>query len=504
MKLHSILYGSVIIFTVISSLGANDGRRVEGQSFPTFYEWQRACDLLPRFNRHTENTCQTPLQPQLFIRQVDTFLMTMRHQIEKNNWIEGRKPAYLADTFQAYAEKVVVPTDAVVAIHGDLHGDVHSVNRFIATCAQRGFLDEQNPFKIKKNNFYMLFLGDYVDRGWYGTEVLYTILRLKNENPDNVFMVRGNHEDVELNSGGRFGAEMKKKFASPLVLKKINQLYNSLPVVLYLGAGKEGDYNVVQCCHGGIEVGFNPQKLLESNHHRAGVTISHVVQKSGFNHICCAQTAHLQHCFQDKPITTSNGFMWSDFIVDPYTPLALSPRDGFAGTMFTYGQSCTKQLLKAWSGKSYHIRSIFRAHQHSDGEMRARILNTDQLSHPFDTGIGKLWIQDTIHAQLPSLLTDVAAVTFSVAPDAGFGWPVHSFGLLHVALDYTDWRLENIILPRNQGGHFTQYSADHRVDKALLMWVGVSALIGYIVYRFGSTLWDEDTQNDDSDREGEQ
>jgi len=501
MKLHRIVYGSLIIATSISPLGADDSQKAKTQSFPTFCAWQNACNLLPRFNSRSENTYQTPLHAELFVQEIDTFLMTMRYQIDKNNWINGSKPVYLADAFQAYAEKIILPTDAVIAIHGDLHGDVHSVNRFIKTCAQRGFLDEKDPFKITNKNFYMLFLGDYVDRGWYGSEVLYTILRLKNENPDNVFMVRGNHEDVELNSRCRFGTEMARKFSDPSVIKKINQVYNSLPVVFYLGTGKEGYYNIIQCCHGGIEVGFNPQKLLESKHLHAGITIAHLAQKSGFNHICCAQTSHLQHCFQDKPIATSNGFMWSDFIVDPHTPLALSPRDGFAGTMFAYGQSCTKQLLKAWSGKSYRLRSIFRAHQHGDEDMRNRILNIDKLSHPLDRGIGKLWIQDTIHAQLPSLLTDVAAVTFCVAPDTGFGWPIHSFGLLHVALDYTDWRLENIILPQRQEGHSSQYNTDHRVGKALLMCIGVSALLGYILYRFGSTLADENTQADDRDLE---
>ena len=47
-------------------------------------------------------------------------------------------------------------------------------------------------FVLIPENLYMIFLGDYVDRGQFGAEVLYTILRLKLANPDHVFMVRGN------------------------------------------------------------------------------------------------------------------------------------------------------------------------------------------------------------------------------------------------------------------------------------------------------------------------
>jgi len=502
MKLYPILYLTLTVCTAMAPLVAMNGSGAKKQAFPTFHAWKEACDALPPFNGQSKNPCQTPLHPHVFLQEIDTFLVTMQQEIKKINWINGIKPAYLSDTFQAYAQKLVVPADAVVAIHGDLHGDVHSVNRFIATCAKRGFLDEQNPFKIKNKNFYMLFLGDYVDRGWYGAEVLYTIVRLKNENPDQVFMVRGNHEDVALNNQCKFGVELEKKFFGAATFKKINQLYNTLPVVLYLGAGKEGKYNIIQCCHGGIEIGFDPKRLLESGYHHAGVTITHLTQKSGFHHICCTHTCPLQHYFKDKPISTSNGFMWSDFIVNPHNPLSLSARDGFAGTMFAYGQLPTKQLLTAWSGKSYQLRSIFRAHQHGDEDMRNRILNLDKLSHPFDRGIGKLWIHNSIHQYQHSLLDNVAALTFSVAPDAGFGWPIQSFGLLHVAPDYSDWRLENVIV---QPTKITTPEHNGSIS-AVRLGLGVAAcLIAYMLYKkyYGQDqeeVDDENTENQDAEK----
>lgn len=410
----------------------------ETKGFSSFDSWQAACDQLPKYNKKIENLYQTPLDTTCFEQEIDRFLVTMEKQHDKLFWLNNVKPCNACDTFQVYVEKLIIPTGATVAIHGDLHGDVHSMIRFIETCAEREVFNSNDLFKIKDKNFYLLFLGDYVDRGWYGAEVMYTILRLKNENPDNVFMVRGNHEDLNLNGRYGFTQELSKKFSCPNLASKINRLYNTLPLAFYLGAGKKNAYNIIQCCHGGIEIGFDPKPLLENAHLSAGMVLSHVEQETAFKKVCnCDDLRLLENYFKDKPISRLNGFMWNDFIVDPGTNLALSPRDGYRGTILTYGELLTKRLLKIWSGKSYQLRSIFRAHQHGDSKMRDRILNIDKLSHPSDTGVGKLWVRDCG----PGLLDDVAAITFSVAPDAGYGWPMHSFALLDVADKYEDWRL---------------------------------------------------------------
>ena len=68
---------------------------------------------------------------------------------------------------------------------GDLHGDYASF---------RSDLNIANPAKD-----IVVFLGDYVDRGISGTEVLEGVSRLLDRNREKVVLLKGNHEDYTEN-----------------------------------------------------------------------------------------------------------------------------------------------------------------------------------------------------------------------------------------------------------------------------------------------------------------
>jgi len=73
---------------------------------------------------------------------------------------------------------------------GDLHGDLESL---IQILRESGFLQKMN----KNSDAVLIFLGDYGDRGEYSKEVYYTVLKLKLLFPEQVVLMRGNHEGPE-------------------------------------------------------------------------------------------------------------------------------------------------------------------------------------------------------------------------------------------------------------------------------------------------------------------
>jgi len=118
------------------------------------------------------------ISPNKFIRLVeDTVKLLVKERGRVGNLrIEGR----LAH----------VPPKGELTVVGDLHGDLESL---VHVLDDSGFMDEDRRGK----DSYLVFLGDYGDRGFDSPEVYYIILSLKDLFPENVVLMRGNHEGPE-------------------------------------------------------------------------------------------------------------------------------------------------------------------------------------------------------------------------------------------------------------------------------------------------------------------
>lgn len=116
-----------------------------------------------------------------------------------------------------------------VLIVGDIHGDLQALEFMIR-------------IREKVNCKNILFLGDYVDRGLQGTEVLLRLFQLKIEDPEHIFLLRGNHESVEMNLYYGFFEEIEYDRS---FLLRISQTYDKMPLAAVLS----GD---TFCVHGGI------------------------------------------------------------------------------------------------------------------------------------------------------------------------------------------------------------------------------------------------------------
>ena len=88
-------------------------------------------------------------------------------------------------------EPNLVKRSGEVAIIGDIHGQFYDMV---------SMLDKMTPRLEEEEDFGLLFLGDYVDRGILCVEVIAYLTCLKINYPSKITLLRGNHESRSMTS----------------------------------------------------------------------------------------------------------------------------------------------------------------------------------------------------------------------------------------------------------------------------------------------------------------
>jgi len=189
---------------------------------------------------------------------------------------------------------------------GDLHGDLESL---IQILKESSFLQKMN----QNADAVLIFLGDYGDRGEYSKEVYCSVLKLKLLFPEQVVLMRGNHEgpedlmasphDLPLEFQTKFGEKWEEAYSK--ILELFACLYNAVLV--------EERYLMI---HGGLP----PQaKTIED--------------------LAYAHTLHPKQSFLED-------MLWSD-PNETIKGTCTSPRG--AGKLF--GENITSQVLRRFNAK---------------------------------------------------------------------------------------------------------------------------------------------------------
>jgi len=192
-----------------------------------------------------------------------------------------------------------------ITVVGDIHGQ---------------FYDLLELFKIggKPPDTNYLFLGDFVDRGYYSVETFSLLVCLKLRYPNRIHLLRGNHESRQITQVYGFYGECMRKYGSPNVWRHFTDLFDYLAIASLID-------NSFFAVHGGLSPGI--------------VSLDQIRVLDRFREI--------------PPEGPLADLMWSD--PDP-------DRDGFnqsqRGAGYTFGESVVNKFLRV-----NNLTHILRAHQ---------------------------------------------------------------------------------------------------------------------------------------------
>lgn len=261
-----------------------------------------------------------------------------------------------------------------IYVRADLHGDLKSLIANLGALQAEGLLD--GNYQCKKG-VHLVFLGDYCDRGFNGTQILELLMLLRHENPEQVHLIRGNHEDTQINlwHGGSDGL-LQDMIADEKSKAALTKFYESMPLSVYFSIhGEHREY--VQFTHGLFEPSFDPARLLDQGasgeycvvpksrllserikkiaknsghpHQASAKRIAEIVQKSLFSEI-------------EQNYTLYN---WADVLYDNDKSSTLT---NLAARGYKLNAADITHYLTL-SSEQHRVGLIFRGHQHEFKEL---------------------------------------------------------------------------------------------------------------------------------------
>tara|TARA_B110000879_G_C11149726_1_gene504040 strand:+ start:424 stop:2178 length:1755 start_codon:yes stop_codon:yes gene_type:complete len=251
----------------------------------------------------------------------------------KDQWVKT-SPSFISEMYFVQKVKIDNPNSKIHFI-GDIHSSFHSLGNILRDMRE-SFIGE--TMKLKSDH-YIFFTGDLLDRGPYSLEVLWCALNLKQINPTQVYIVKGNHENVSqynrrLRDGGGTGDEMRYQLDHETINEIKKTLYY-LPVAIFLNFNG----STFQVCHGAFDTSVCGWNNIEQKFTRGSL-------KMFLDNVDNNITLKL---FDN--LSNTNQFQWGDFYIG-------DNRGYRKGGRWVYYNDITRKYLK-----HHNIESIISGHQ---------------------------------------------------------------------------------------------------------------------------------------------
>ncbi|MFX0033477.1 MAG: metallophosphoesterase [Candidatus Hodarchaeota archaeon] len=182
----------------------------------------------------------------------------LEYLIKNPNKISELKFEDISNIFQTvrmlfYDENIILEfnsdiNDEEIYVIGDIHGNLQSLLKLIEIIN-------------KKTPKWVIFLGDIVDRGSYQLECLILVLALKIIEPNKYYILKGNHETLEMNQYYGFYQDFISRFNDKSRFNEVLLLYSVLPLCALVN-------KQILCLHGGIPEDFDVLEKLKNKKYK--------------------------------------------------------------------------------------------------------------------------------------------------------------------------------------------------------------------------------------------
>lgn len=172
-----------------------------------------------RVVKDMESPPMRPLSDELFYDSngLPNYTVIKKHLVKEGKVTKEHFMKLIIDTTELLKkEENLVKIAEPVWVVGDIHGQYYD---FVHLLDKAG-----SPKKIN-----YIFLGDYVDRGIFSVEWVILLFSLKVAHPENVILLRGNHEWRNMTDHFTFREETINKYDED-TYKTIMDAFDSMPL----------------------------------------------------------------------------------------------------------------------------------------------------------------------------------------------------------------------------------------------------------------------------------